>query len=106
MVTRLSNTDKQYLADLAKNFDKRVAEFKKEKQEQLIKGKKQELIHELGELEQYVQGTVDGEIQDVFDNVRFNYAKVDVLREVLGLPRKEFKKKHDRSVHTYTKSTK
>jgi hypothetical protein len=78
-----SDEEQQYLEDLEKNFDSYVEKYRKEKERQLMDGRKEELEKELRHLEAYSEGLSRGEISDVLVNIRFCRAKLRVLREVL-----------------------
>lgn len=77
---QLSEGEKEYFEDLKRNFDKHVSKFKKEKEKQLGEGKQEELKLELKRL----QGYEKGHVSDLQINAAFSFAKLGVLKELLG----------------------
>jgi hypothetical protein len=84
MVTHLSKQEQDHFADLAANFDKHVEVYRKEKQRLLAAGKQAELEEQLKQLESYFKGASNNKIADLFINMEFCGAKINVLRVLLG----------------------
>ena len=81
----LSDGEKDYYNDLEQNFDKHVEKYRQSKEQGLKDGKRAELESELKRLDEYYSGCMRGEISELLLNIDFCYAKVNVLKELLGI---------------------
>ena len=81
----LSDEEKNYYNDLKQNFDKHVEKYRALKEQELQQGKTAELEAELHRLADYYSGCMKGEISELLLNIDFCYAKVNVLKELLGI---------------------
>ena len=90
---QLSEEEKKYYNDLEQNFDKQVEKYRNLKEQELQQGKKAELEAELHRLAKYYSGCMKGEISELLLNIDFCYAKVNVLKELLGIKAPEANKK-------------
>ena len=90
---QLSEEEKNYYNDLEQNFDKHVEKYRNLKEQELQQGKKAELEAELYRLDEYYSGCMRGEISELRLNIDFCYAKVNVLKELLGIEATKDRKK-------------
>ena len=81
----LSEEEKNHYNDLEQNFDKHVEKYRKIMEQELQQGKRAELEAELHRLAEYYSGCMKGEISELLLNIDFCYAKVNVLKELLGI---------------------
>ncbi|TFH41604.1 MAG: hypothetical protein E4G94_07695 [ANME-2 cluster archaeon] len=81
---QLSEGEKEYYRDLEQNLNKHVEKYRKEKLQELQQGKKEGLEKELGRLEGYYESYEKNEVSDLEVNIDFCFAKINVLKEVLG----------------------
>ncbi|MCK4929188.1 MAG: hypothetical protein KAR76_05580 [Methanosarcinales archaeon] len=82
----LSKGEKEYYSDLEQNLNQHVEKYRKEKQQELQQGKREELEAELGRLVEYYEACVRNEVSDLIVNIDFCFAKINVLKEVLDSP--------------------
>ena len=80
---QLSENEKQHYNDLEKNFTQHVAKYRNVKQQELQQGKKDDLIVELQDLEEYYAICMRGEVSDLVVNIDLCGAKIGVLKELL-----------------------
>ena len=89
----LSDEEKNYYNDLEQNVDKHVEKYRKIKEQEFKNGKRAALEAELNRLSEYYSGCMRGEISELRLNIDFCYAKVNVLKELLGIEATEDRKK-------------
>ena len=83
MAKKLSKEEQKSQDGLERDMDTRVLAYKKEKEQQLKDGKKEELVQELASIEKYLLGCRNSEIADVLPNIQFAHRKAKILRELL-----------------------
>ncbi|MBD3318289.1 hypothetical protein GF342_00065 [Candidatus Woesearchaeota archaeon] len=80
----LSPEEQAALKDLSEHFEKYIDEYREQKKKELAKGKRAALLEELRRLEHTQEGYTHGMISDVEIHIRFNNAKIQVLKDILG----------------------
>ena len=80
----LSEGENEYYSNLEKNLSRHVEKYRNEKKQELQQGKREEMEAELGMLEGYYDACARNEVSDLVVNIDFCFAKISVLKEVLG----------------------
>lgn len=79
----LSPEEEAYYTDLRENMDAKINEFKEEKEKELASGKKEILLKELQQLQDYVKMAQDGLVSDLQVNIEFKAKQCAVLETLL-----------------------
>ncbi len=79
MAKELTKNEEKSQNNLKKNMGSRLSEFKKQNQDK----SKEELQQELSNLEEYLKGCYNSEIDDTEINIRFCGGKAEVLKSLI-----------------------
>jgi len=79
MAVELTKSEEDSLSKLAENMNSRLVEFQQEYQNKT----KQEIQQELTDLEEYLKGCYNSEIDDTETNIRFCEGKSLILKSLL-----------------------
>lgn len=85
MAKELSNEEKISLNDLEQNFQQHIDNYREKMEAEVMKGAEIDLKRELLQLQAYLEGCHRSEIDDLRVNIDFCAAKVEILKELLGV---------------------
>ena len=84
MARELSKGEIKALQDLEDNFYDYLREYKETRENDYQNGKHDELNKELKDLEDYYNGCINSEIDDLRVNISYCGAKIEVLKGILS----------------------